>query len=322
VSLQKPPTQNRPSRMMLRIFTLMILGLAAGVAVWTSVTNQRIDLTEDIPAGAIELVDASTVGDLRINVVTEPGGPVPVILLHERDVVGSALWNDVAAGLGGRFQAVKVDLPGYGLSDRLPDEGPAHTVASMARVVSAVIEERFDLPVVVVGAGLGGKVAAEVAVSNPGIVRGVVLVDVDFWEVDGWAEIVERLPWIGRAATFTLETGGRFALDMWAPNCDTGGWCPSQEHLAARKIATTINGSTDTMRSFLRTQPSALVPSDLSKITAPVVFVWSKDGGVDAESVDRVKAELPGMTVTEVDVWKAYLESPSAVSEAVDMVGR
>jgi hypothetical protein len=140
--------------------------------------------------------------------------------------------------------------------------------------------------------------------------------------VDGWAEIVERLPWIGRAATFTLETGGRFAVDMWAPNCDTGGWCPSQEHLAARKIATTIKGSTDTMRSFLRTQPSALVPSDLSKITAPVGFVWSKDGDVEAESVDRVKVELPDMTVTEVDVWKAYLESPSAVSEAVDMVGR
>ncbi len=308
--------------MMLRIFTVVIFGLVAGVVVWTSVTNQRVDLTEDVPSAAIELVDPSMVGDIRINVVTEPGGPVPVILLHERDLVASALWVEVGAGLSDEFQAVRIDLPGYGLSDRLPEEGPGHTVASMAQVVSSVIEERFNLPVVVVGAGLGGNVAAELAVSNPDIVRGVVLVDVDFWEADGWVEIVERLPWVGRAATFTLETGGRFAVDMWAPNCDTGGWCPSQQQLAAREIVTTIKGSTETMRAFLRTQPSALVPSDLSEITVPVAFVWSRDGDVPSESVERVKDELPDMTVTELDVWKAYLESPAVVADAVDTVGR
>ena len=301
---------------------LVILALAAGVVVWTSVTNQRIDLTEDVPSSAIELVDPSVVGGVRVNVVTEPGGPVPVILLHERDIVGSALWDDVAASLGGRFQAVRVDLPGYGLSDRRPDEGPAHTVASMAQVVASVIEERFDLPVVIVGAGLGGKIAAELAVSNPDLVRGVVLVDVDFWEVDGWVGLAERLPWVGRAVTFTFETGGRFAVDMWAPNCDTGGWCPSRQHLAAREIATTIKGSTETMGAFLRTQPSALVPSDLSEIKAPVVFVWSRDGDVPSESVERVSQALPDMMVTEVDVWKAYLEAPSSVADAVDAVGR
>jgi pimeloyl-ACP methyl ester carboxylesterase len=307
---------------MFRIFMVMILGLVAGVAVWTSVTNQRIDLTEDVPARSIELVDPSMVGDIRVNVVAEPGGPVPVILLHERDIVGSALWDDVAVALSGRYKAVRVDLPGYGLSDRLPDEGPGHTVAAMAQVVSSVIEERFDLPVVLVGAGLGGKVAAELAVSNPDVVRGVVLVDVDFWEENSWVEIVERLPWIGRAATFTLETGGRFAVDMWAPNCDNGGWCPSQQDLTARTIATSIKGSTETMRAFLRTRPSALVPSDLSEITAPVVFVWSRDGDVPSESVRRAEDAIPDMTVIEVEVWKAYLESPSSVAAAIDTVGR
>ncbi|MFV1962570.1 MAG: alpha/beta fold hydrolase, partial [Acidimicrobiia bacterium] len=180
--LQKPPTRDRPSRILLRILALALLVLAVGVVVWTSVTNQRIDLTEDVPAGEIELDDFTVVEGMRVNVVTEPGGVVPVILLHDSDVAGGVMLDEVAKELGGRFQAVRLDLPGYGLSDRLPDEGPGHTVASMAQVVTAVVEERFSIPVVLVGTGLGGRVAAEVAVSSPDIVRGVVLVDVDFWK--------------------------------------------------------------------------------------------------------------------------------------------
>lgn len=301
---------------------LAVLVLAVGAAVWTSVTNQRIDLIEDVPPREIELVDFTMVGNLRINVVTGTGGVVPVILLHDRDVAGGVTLGDVAGGLEGRFQAVRLDLPGYGLSDRLPSEGPGHTVAFMAQVVSTVIEERFAIPVVVVGVGLGGRVAAEVAVSSPDLVRGVVLVDVDFWEEGGWIEIIERLPWVGRAATFSFETGGRFAMDVWAPNCADGGWCPDRDQIAARNLATTIRGSTDSIRSFLRTLPSSLVPSDLAEITAPVAYVWSRDGDVPFDSVERVKDALPDMTVTEVSVWKAYLESPSSVTDAVDEVGR
>jgi pimeloyl-ACP methyl ester carboxylesterase len=301
---------------------LVVLVLAAGLTVWTSVTNQRIDLIEDVPAREIELIDFTMVGNLRINVVTEPGGVVPVILLHDRDVAGGVTLDDVAGGLEGRFQAVRLDLPGYGLSDRLPSEGLGHTVASMAQVVSAVIEERFAIPVVIAGVGFGGRVAAEVAVSSPDLVRGVVLIDVDFWEEDGWIERIERLPWVGRAVTFSFETGGRFAKDMWAPNCAEGGWCPRQNQIAARGITTTIRGSTDSIRSSLRTQPSSLVPSDLAEIVAPVAYVWSRDGDVPFDSVERVKQELPDMTVSEVDAWQAHLESPGAVIDAIDMVGR
>ncbi len=320
--LQEPPTRSRPTRILIRILPLALLVLAVGAAVWTSVTNQRIDLIEDVPAREIDLVDFTMVGDIRINVMTESGGVIPVILLHDSDVTGGAMLDGVAAELGGRFQAVRIDLPGYGLSDRLPNEGPGHTVASMAQVVTTVIEERFAIPVVVVGTGLGGRVAAEVAVTRPGLVRGVVLVDVDFWEEAGWKEIIERLPWVGRAVTFTFETGGRFATDIWTPNCADGGWCPNQNQIAAREIATTIRGSTDSIRSFLRTEPSSLVPSDLSGISVPVAYVWSRDGDVPFDSVERVKQLLPDMTVSEVDVWKAHLQSPGVVVDAVDVVGR
>jgi hypothetical protein len=53
-----------------------------------------------------------------------------------------------------------------------------------------------------------------------------------------------------------------------------------------------------------------------------VTYVWSRDGDVPFDSVERVRQELPDMTVSEVDAWQAHLESPGVVVDAVDMVGR
>lgn len=322
MSLQKPPSKSEPSRSFARFLVLLILIAGVVVAVWSAVVNQRIDQVENVPASSIELVDAIDVDGRRINVVADTGGPIPVVLLHDFDIAGSALLDNVAANVGGRFHAIRIDLPGYGLSDRLPEEGTEHTVASIAGVVGAVIEERFRIAVVVVGVGLGGEVAAEVAATNPGVVRGLVLVDVDFWAEDGWEEAVERLPYVGRAATHTLSAGGQLGMQYWAPNCELGGWCPSDAQLEARGVAESISGSTDTLRSHLRTLPSSLVPGDLANIEVPVAYVWSSAGEVPRESVDRVSERLPDMEIFEVGVWKAHLESPGSVFEAIQSVGQ
>lgn len=322
MSLQKPPTPDQPSRVLVRIVFLTLLVLVAGLLVWAAVTNQRIGLVEDVSVDSLELEDVFETRDLTLHIVEETGGVIPVILLHEADIAGSVVWDDVVAEVGKRFKPVRLDLPGFGLSDRLPTEGPGHTVAAMASAVGAVVEERYGLPVVVVGAGLGGKVAAELAVTDPGLVRGLVLIDVDFWEEGGWEEFAEKLPWFGPAATFTLETGGRFAADRWAPHCDEGGWCPTPEQAETRALAASLRGTTDSYRSQLMTLPSSLVPSDLGEIVSPVVFVWSTAGDVPVTSVDRIVDKLPGLTVVEVDAWKAHLDAPAEVAAAIDTVGR
>ncbi|MBW2470659.1 MAG: alpha/beta hydrolase [Deltaproteobacteria bacterium] len=322
MSLQKPPKKQEPRRAVARFLVLVLLVAVAGVAIWAAVTNQRIDLIEDVPAATIELEDMTEVDGVRINVVSESGGPVPVIFLHDLDVAGSVVWDAVAVDIGERFAAVRIDLPGYGLSDRVPEPGNAHTVASMADVVGTVIQERFTTPVVLVGVGLGGQVAAETAATNPDMTRGLVMVDVDFWPENSWRAFAEGLPWFGRAVTHTFETGGLLGEETWAPNCETGGWCPSESQAAARRQAVTIAGSTDSVYSFRRTLPASLVPTELAKIQVPVVFVWSKAGGVPRESVDRVLERLPDMTVAEVEAWKAHLEAPEAVRAAIDQVGR
>jgi pimeloyl-ACP methyl ester carboxylesterase len=316
--LRPPPTEEAPSRVLVRILVLVVLVVAAGLTVWAAVIQQRIELTEDTPLEDLELEPIITANGTSLNVVREGEGAIPLVLLHDIDVAGSVTWDGVVSALDQGFTVMRVDLPGFGLSERIPFEGTEHTVASMAVQVGDVIEQTFEIPVVIAGVGLGGEVAAEIAVMSPELVSGVVLVDVDFYKPDGWVEFVEKLPWFGIAATFAFETAGSFSVDRWAPHCLDGGWCPTRGQAEARDLAETIVGTTDSIRAFRRTPAASLVPSKLSEITVPLHFLWSQQGEVPRESVDRVLAALPEARVDVLaDAWKAHLEFPLDVAAAI-----
>ncbi len=94
-----------------------------------------------------------------------------VILLH--GIGGSrAIWRDTLASLAtAGFDAIAVDLPGYGDSIELSPGG-------IDRMAAAVIElmDRLALPrVAVVGHSMGGMVAQELAVRWPDRLRAMVL---------------------------------------------------------------------------------------------------------------------------------------------------
>lgn len=322
MSLREPPKQERPSSIITRILVLVVLLAVAGLAIWTAVTNQRIELVEDVSVESLDLEDTVEVEGLTINVVTEPGGPVPVALLHDFDVSGSLLLADLVSQLGDRFHTMRIDLPGYGLSERIPEEGRQHTVAAMAEVVGAILEERYEVPAVVGGVGLGGRVAAELALTRPDLVQSLVMIDADFGVPDDWVTWMEKLPVIGRAVTHTYETGGRFAEDRWAPLCGEGGWCPTSSQALARDRAASVSGSTDSMRSFLRTPPSSLVPSDLGDIEVPAAYIWSTQGQIPETTVEDVMERLPEAQIVEIDAWKAHLESPAEVAAVIDELSR
>jgi pimeloyl-ACP methyl ester carboxylesterase len=316
--LSAPPRDEAPSRVLARILVLILLVIGAGLTVWAAVTHQRIDLTEDVGLIELELDRVETEAGTVLNVVMEGEGSAPLVLLHDFDVAGSVLWDGVVSELDPKFQTMRVDLPGFGFSERIPNEGPRHTVASMAVEVGDAIGQRFDQPVVIAGVGLGGEVAAEIAVIDPDLVAGVVMVDVDFYERDGWVAFVEKLPWFGTAATFAFETGGSFAVERWSPMCGDGGWCPTSSQVAARDLANTIEGTTDSIRAFRRTPAASVVPSKLAEITAPVHYLWSQQGEVPRESVDRIQEALPDAQFDVLaEAWKAHLDHAGDVARAI-----
>lgn len=318
--LQPPPKTVKPSRLAARLITLLVFAGGAGIAVYTAATNQAADLTEDLRPVNLDL-DAPTVIDGFVtNVRVDEGGPDPVVILHDVDVTGGLILADLSAALGDRYHGVRIDLPGFGYSTRMPLEGSQHTVAGMADRLAAVLEERFGSSVPIVGVGMGGEVGAELALTYPHLVSALVMVDVDFWSSPGFPASLQSLPWVGRAATYTWETGGRLALGNWAPYCGEGGWCPTSEQLAIRAVIIDVERTTDSLHAFRSTRRAALASANLDQITAPVAYVWSIEGTVDDDIVDRVRIEMPGLRVVESTTFQAHLEDVATVAGALEAV--
>lgn len=315
--LEAPPKTDTPSKLVARLLTLVILAAAAGIAVYTAVTNQRADLTEDIRPVNLNLEDTTVIDGLRTNVRQDPGGETPVVILHDFDVTGGLILEGLSTNLGSDFHGVRIDLPGFGYSSRMPADGTHHTVAGMADLLAPVLEERFDEPVLIVGVGLGGQIGAELALTYAHLVDGLVMVDTDFWADTGFPQSLQSIRWLGKAATFTWETGGRFALAGWSPHCDAGGWCPTREQVSIRSVIVELERTTDSLHAFRRTHTAALAPSNFDQISVPMAYVWSTEGQVPQSTIDQLADEIPGLSVMESATFQAHLEDAPTIATAL-----
>jgi pimeloyl-ACP methyl ester carboxylesterase len=296
---------------------LIILLVLLGSIIWSAVILQQIPLVEEVTLDQVDVGGTETVEEIRFHVEDRGINPIPTFLLHDVDIAGSVTFDDLVTQLGDDVRTIAVDLPGFGLTTRFPETGVEHTVGRMAERIISIIEARTAGPAVLVGVGLGGEVAAEVAVLRPELVAGLLMIDVDFYGGGGWVQTGEGLPWMGVAFTYAFETSGAFGDDAFAPHCADGGWCPSLAQVAARSLAASIVDTTESLHAFRTTPPASNVPSLLGDITAPTIYVWSEKGVVPQSSVDRVDAAMADVQIERIDVFQALLEEPGRVAELV-----
>lgn len=320
MSLQKPPSDKSGGGVVGKFIVLVVMASLAGIVIYSAVLSQRADLTEDVRLVDLELTDSVVIDGVTLNWAEEGDGPITLVLLHDDEITGMLSLGDLAASLGESHRVVRVDLPGFGLSTRFPVESPIHTVSGMAAVVSDALESRLDDGFVIGGVGFGAEVAAEVALTRPELVSGLILIGADFEATPTSSESLQSLPGIGKAAVYTWETGGRFALDEWAPHCGEGGWCPDQADLAARSTIVEVRGSTDSMYAFRRTPEASLASTNLGEITVPIAYVRSTRGAIEDEAVAYVREQVTTVAVIESASFAAHLEDPAAIEEAMTSV--
>ncbi len=98
------------------------------------------------------------------------GGP-PVLLLHGIGG-GKAIWaGSVKVLADAGFDAIAVDLPGYGDSQRVPAGGLPQMAAAVLQTMDALGLDRAAL----VGHSMGGMVAQEIAATTPQRLGALVL---------------------------------------------------------------------------------------------------------------------------------------------------
>ncbi len=319
--LQKPPSSQQPSSRLARFVLIVFLASLAAVLGATLYLSSQADSSEGLSLADIERPNAIEVNGVTLNLARHPGGPSQVVLIHDDEVTGMLTLEALGEGLPGGFSGTRIDLPGFGLSDRVPEESPLHTVGGVSGLVADAIDQTFSFPVILVGVGYGGEVAVEVAATHPELIRGVVMVDTDFGREPSVEENLQSAPLISKAAVFLWETGGPLAVQMWAPDCETGGWCPSDAQLSARRQIVAIADTTASFEQFRMTPPSAIGGSSLDELSMPVGYVWSNAGPVGKDVVDRFIALNPDLTLIESQTSAAHLLDVAAIASAVEAVG-
>ncbi|MFD1702780.1 alpha/beta fold hydrolase [Methylopila henanensis] len=110
--------------------------------------------------------------DVRLRYVVAGEGPT-VVLLHGWPETSSA-WSGVIRRLAGRFRLIAPDLRGVGGSS-IPTTG--YSKQRIAADVATLIEREAGGAAAVVGHDMGGKAAYVLALTQPGRVSRLVLVD-------------------------------------------------------------------------------------------------------------------------------------------------
>jgi pimeloyl-ACP methyl ester carboxylesterase len=125
---------------------------------------------EHPPAGRFVDVDG-----IRLHYLEQGEGP-PVVLLHG-NVVSVDDWalSGVLGLVARQHRAIAFDRPGYGYSDR--PHGSAWTAATQADLLRRALRQMgIEQAAVVVGHSWGTSVALALALADPALVRGLVLV--------------------------------------------------------------------------------------------------------------------------------------------------
>src|SRR6266852_3686272 len=98
----------------------------------------------------------------------------PVVFIHGLGSSSYMEWRYTLEPTAERHRVYAPDLPGYGRTEK---PRARYTIPYFARFVERYIEDRGLRSAVLVGASLGGRIALELALEQPRLVRKLVLVN-------------------------------------------------------------------------------------------------------------------------------------------------
>jgi 3-oxoadipate enol-lactonase len=247
----------------------------------------------------------------------EVKGAGPAVLFLHEGIADSRMWEPQWTSFAGRYRLLRCDLPGYGRTpiEKLP--------LTHAHDVVGLLEERDISAAGIVGASLGGRVALEVAIARPELVRAIVLQDAGLPGVK-WSEAVRAY---GAAeddavARGDLEAATEINLRMWVDG--------------PRRTATEVDSHVRAMvaemqRHALELQApywehleeNLLVPdvaARLGEVRAPtLVLVGEKDVQDMHALAERFATEIPHARLATIPdaAHLPNLEQPEAFDELV-----
>jgi len=255
----------------------------------------------------------SVPGEVELAIWRSGSGEDPIVCLHGITAQHRA-FNAAARHLASLRSLVGVDLRGRGDSEK-PESG--YGLEAHARDVIRVLDHLGLEDTVIVGHSMGGFVALQTALSYPGRVRALVLLDSGWPRIESAPEemseeqkqeaaaIEEGLERAFRRLDMTFESPEDY-LDFWFPNRNLtlddlppdladyylydlekveGGYRPKASRAAAEEDSSSISSEAPTLE-------------ELRGVGCPVVLVRASEGffpGADPLVSDDIRDAMAGV---------------------------
>lgn len=174
------------------------LGALATVALLGACRAAPIPETQRYPAGTPFRAQFRTIDGTQLRMI-DSGSGTAVVFIHGIGASMYAWRHALPAIAAAGYRVIAFDNRGSGFSGK-----PAHGYrnAECAHLVLALLDSLRISSAVLVGHSMGGAIAAEVALTNPQRVRGLVLIDAAGYGVR-WPGVLKlaRWPFVGAIAT-------------------------------------------------------------------------------------------------------------------------
>ncbi|HEV7745987.1 MAG TPA: alpha/beta hydrolase [Pyrinomonadaceae bacterium] len=202
----------------------------------------------------------------------EKGTGTPLVLIHGYTSL-TYTWKEVFEPLSKSFRVIAVDLKGFGFSGK-PDGD--YTRRAQAVLVAHLLDHLHIEKAWLCGNSMGGEVALNVALANPQLVAGLILIDSAGVEVPGRGTLTPgylQIPGVGRlliALSLTSDELVRQGLEK--SFYDHSKVTPDRVASYYRPLKTR-GGQLAALRARAQWSQFPVEPN-LDKINVPALILW------------------------------------------------
>ncbi len=275
------------SRALLPLAAAMVAAAILATAACTRRTAPGSTAGAAEPSSGIAAVNGA-------RIAYEISGRGPVVVLVHGGGFDRRLWDDQLQALADGYRVLRYDVRGAGRSTA-PDTLPFGHHEDLAALLRHLRIERAT----VVGQSLGARIAVDLALAHPSLVRGLVLVGPG---LGGWPWAVSDFgPWLEdfRADLLARDTARTVAAWLARGYMAAGSERPEIrariERLATDNVGLWFDPSQDTELA-----PAAL--GRLEEVRAPtLVVVGTRDLPVIARIADTLAARVRGARLVRIE---------------------
>lgn len=213
-------------------------------------------------------------------------GDGPAVVFLHPGVADSRVWDPQWASYATHYRVMRCDLPGFG---RTPIESqtvrPASDVASLLDLLDITAAA-------IVGCSLGGRLALELAIARPDLVRSLVLVGAGLPGF-AWSEIVRDCRAAEELAVFRgdLDAATEINVRLWVdgPHRMPTDVDPSVRTAVARMQRDALELQLPHWNDVREEPLVEDLPTRLSEVRAPTLVLF---GEQDVEDIRHLATEL------------------------------